>query len=137
MLIHWRREQLQATEIDVLDPSEDEGSVLLRDVNSGIGNSGIIAFAKRLGLRAVPPLCPTEDAIEGWLRWYGPLWVNGRTHIVVIAGIRPGQVLVYDPAPAFPTPQWRSLETWYAGSGASSRDAAMDVETVFLHGPAL
>jgi hypothetical protein len=36
--------------------------------------------AKRLGLRAVPPYEP--DAFQRWFQMYGPLWVNGKSHIV-------------------------------------------------------
>ena len=110
---------------------------------TGIINPQIIPLAKRLGLVPVPAQSPTIDGLTGWLRSYGPLWTNGTTHIVVIAGIRSlsknnYQVKVYDPAPSMPGIQWRSLTGWYAGFNPSKRDAATrdtgdDVETVFLH----
>jgi hypothetical protein len=69
---------------------------------------------------------------------YGPLWVNGKTHIVVIAGIRPGEVLVYDPSPVnVGSIGWRTLAGWYVGNAVDSRDTGRDVEAVFLHCPSL
>ena len=57
---------------------------------------------------------------------YGPLWVNGQTHIVVIAGIDTNaqQVKVYDPWPGIGI-GWRSLANWYvSGTSRSRRDRA-------------
>ena len=96
-------------------------------------------MAKRLGLRAIPPMSPTTDTLLGWLRMYGPLWVNGKSHIVVISGINTDtlQVQVHDPAPVNKgRVEWRSLRTWYAsGASSSTRDTGPDVETVFLYVP--
>ena len=136
MLIQWRRDKTQMSESQMVDPSEDPDSVTLRDLNKGVTNPQVIAAAKRLGLRAVPPLSPTESAIEKWLQTYGPLWTNGKTHIVVIAGIQPGKVLVYDPAPVnVGKIEWRTLAGWYVGSSSSARDTGSDVQAVFLHCP--
>ena len=73
---------------------------------------------------------------------WGPLWTNGKRHIVVIAGLRGDEtvgyeVKVYDPWPGNGV-TWRSLDGWYTGfnpgpNGASSRDTGSDVEAVFLH----
>jgi hypothetical protein len=80
--------------------------------------------AKRLGLATVPPVRPTPSAISDWLQNYGPLWVNGQTHIVVIAGIDGMNLKVHDPAPKnVGKVDRRSLDTCYAGSDADSRDA--------------
>jgi hypothetical protein len=78
------------------------------------------------------------------LRHYGPLWTNGKKHIVVIAGIRqtPGgafKVKVYDPWPGNGI-GWRTLADWDTGfnpgtQGASSRDTGAGVEAVFLRAP--
>jgi hypothetical protein len=78
------------------------------------------------------------------LKQYGPLWTNGKRHIVVIAGLRGSaakgfEVKVYDPWPGVGV-GWRSLSGWYAGFdpcafNASSRDAGREVEAVFLHAP--
>jgi len=136
MLINWRREMTQSCEEGIFDPSEDSGSQTIYSLDQGIQNPQIVAMAKRLGLMAVPPLSPTEDALEDWLFTYGPLWVNGKRHIVVIAGIRPGEVLVYDPWPVKKgLVSWRSLDGWYIGNDKDSRDTSRSVETVFLHCP--
>ena len=138
MVIQWRRNQLQMCEIGILDPAEDRLIANMRDHDHGISNSALIHMARKLGLRAVPPMSPSEQTLELWLMTYGPLWVNGKTHIVVIAGIRPGEVLVYDPSPVnIGSIGWRSLAGWYVGGSVDSRDTGNDVEAVFLHCPPL
>jgi hypothetical protein len=96
-------------------------------------------MARRLGLESVPPMSPSPELIEHWLMTYGPLWVNGKTHIVVIAGIDTldSTVNVYDPWPVNAGRiDWRSLQTWYADrSSASSRDISDEVDAVFLYVP--
>lgn len=136
MLIRWRGDYTQSSEMGIIDPELDAASAALRDADNGIANPQIVAFARRIGLQPVPPMSPTEQAIEGWLRRYGPLWVNGKSHIVVIAGIDSGWVLVYDPAPQYKGRiNWRSLSDWYIGNDVDARDTGRDVETVFLHCP--
>lgn len=142
MLIAWRSAKAQASLANLVPPELDLECMRLRDVGQGIQNSQIIAMAKRLGLRPIPPMSPTPAAIAGWLKQYGPLWVNGSTHIVVIAGIMGSQVKVYDPGPVgVGRVDWRSLETWYAGGvnpagqGNSTRDTDRDVQAVFLYVP--
>lgn len=136
MLIRWRRDKTQSTEAGIVDPSEDPMSEAMKKSDTGISDAQIVAFAKRLGLEEIPPMSPTEAAIEQWLKSYGPLWVNGATHIVVIAGVRPGQVLVYDPAPGSPGGGvgWRSLSGWYTGGAVDSRDVTAS-GAVFLYCP--
>jgi hypothetical protein len=84
-------------------------------------------------------MSPTVDTLHNWLRTYGPLWVNGKTHIVVIGGIDTTAltVKVYDPSPVNKGGiDWRSLTTWYAfGTSPSARDTGTDVEAVFLFIP--
>ena len=87
MLIQWRRNQTQSSEIGMPDPSEEPTSVALERANNGLTDLQVITLAMSLGLMAVAPMSPTPGAIESWLKRYGPLWVNGRTHIVVIGGI--------------------------------------------------
>jgi hypothetical protein len=139
MLIRWREDRAQASLKDLIPPEFDVQCAMIRDNNTGILNPQIVPMAKRVGLHAVPPLCPTTEALESWLRTYGPLWVNGKTHIVVIAGINSANLMVkiYDPwPPNVGGIDWRSLVSWYAfGTSPSSRDAGMDVETVFLYVP--
>lgn len=137
MLIQWRRKSRLMTEAAMPDPSEDPVSARLRDDNSGIVNPQIVETAKRLGLVAVPPMSPSPNAIYFWLRRYGPLWVNGKSHIVVLAGISDLDVLVYDPSPVNEGRiDWRSLSTWYTGDDVDSRDTGPDVRAVLLHCPA-
>ncbi|MGI8812020.1 MAG: hypothetical protein ACR2IH_05770 [Pyrinomonadaceae bacterium] len=82
------------------------------------------------------------EALEGWLQKHGPLWVNGRSRIVVMAGIvkmpmSGTMLLVYDPSPVnIGRINWRSFCRWYEmGSSVSTRDTANDVEAVFLYVP--
>ena len=137
MLIQWRQDQAMQSLGWLVPPDLDAKCIRLRDANNGIQNPQIVAMANRLGLKAIPPESPTPEALERWLSLYGPLWVNGKTHIVVIAGVDTvsSTVKVYDPDPATPI-QWRSLSTWYAfGNSPSTRDTAKDVEAVFLYVP--
>ena len=139
MLIKWKTDT-QRMSTGAIPPELDLESRSLRDGNTGILNPQILALANRIGLRAVPPMSPTPEAIESWLRQYGPLWVNGKTHIVVIAGIRGMNVKVYDPPPVnIGQIGWRSLADWYAGGkpahAESSRDTDSAVTAVFLHYP--
>lgn len=142
MLIHWKMEQRQQSIMNLVPPELDAECIKIRDANSGVVNPEILKMAKRLGLEGIPPMTPTTDALEGWLKQYGPLWVNGKNHIVVIAGIMwmpiiGHQLLVYDPAPVnVGKIEWRDLTDWYLlGNSSSSRDTSASVETVFLYVP--
>lgn len=142
MLINWKQEQRQQSMSGLISPELDAECAKLRDNNNGIANPAIIKMAKRIGLASIPPVTATADTVEGWLKQYGPLWVNGKTHIVVIAGISTGatlgtQVLVYDPSPVnVGKIEWRSYADWYlSGSSVSTRDTGKDVEAVFLYVP--
>jgi hypothetical protein len=141
MLINWRMEQSQMSFANLIPPELDEQCGKIRDGNAGITNPQIITMAKRIGLVAIPPMSPTPSALENWLFRYGPLWVNGKTHIVVIAGIKSvgssTSLKVYDPSPVgVGRVDWRDLSGWYAmGSSVSTRDTSSSVQTVFLHCP--
>lgn len=142
MLIQWKMDQRQQSISGLIPPDLDAQCAKIRDDNKGIQNPAIIKMAKRIGLEAIPPMTPTTDALEGWLKKYGPLWVNGKTHIVVIAGIMyfpmlGHYLLVYDPSPVnVGKIEWRSLTDWYLmGSSVSTRDTSASVETVFLYVP--
>jgi len=142
MLIQWKMNQRQQSIMGLIPPELDAECAKVRDDNKGIQNPAIIKMAKRIGLEAIPPMTPTTEALEGWLKQYGPLWVNGKTHIVVIAGIMyfpmlGYYLLVYDPSPVnVGKIEWRSLTDWYLmGSSSSTRDTASSVETVFLYVP--
>ena len=122
----------------------DQTTLNIYKANHGLTNDQIIPLAKRLGLVPVPPLSPTIEALLNWLHHYGPLWTNGKRHIVVIGGLRGDsqhgyEVKVYDPWPGIGV-TWRTLAGWYTGFNAgghpeSSRDTGNDVEAVFLHAP--
>ena len=139
MLIQWRQNKTQQSLAWLVPPELDAQCAQLRDGNAGIGNPQIVRMANRLGLSAIPPMTPTAELMETWLRTYGPLWVNGKTHIVVIAGIDTEKLMVkvYDPAPVNAGRiEWRSLVTWYAlGTSVSTRDTSSSVQTVFLYVP--
>lgn len=141
MLITWKMEQRQQSIMGLIPPELDAECAKIRDDNKGIANPQIVKMAKRLGLEAIPPMSPTTDALEGWLKKYGPLWVNGKTHIVVIAGIYNDPFLgarlrIYDPSPVnVGKIDWRSMSSWYTGGDVDSRDTSKSVETVFLYVP--
>lgn len=142
MLIKWKEEQRQQSLANLISPEFDAECAKIRDANNGLLNPQIVKMAKRIGLKAVPPLSPSPELLEDWFKQYGPLWVNGVNHIVVIAGIRNTkssghELLVYDPLPVnVGKVEWRSLMNWYAmGSSISTRDTSADVETVFLYVP--
>lgn len=139
MLIQWRQDRVQQSLGWLVPPDLDAQCALIRDGNAGLSNPQILPMAKRLGLSAIPPESPLPETLENWLRVYGPLWVNGKQHIVVIAGIDTETLMVkvYDPwPPNVGKIDWRSLSDWYAfGSSASTRDTGKDVEAVFLYVP--
>ena len=142
MLVKWKEEQRQASLAHLISPEFDAECIKLRDANNGIVNPDIIRLANRLGLKTVPPLSPTPETIEGWLKDFGPLWVNGKSHIVVIAGImylpHVGHwLLVFDPQPVnVGKIEWRSLADWYAnGTAPDSRDTSSSVQAVFMYIP--
>lgn len=140
MLIQWRQDRVQQSLAWLVPPDLDVQCAQIRDGNNGIQNSQILDMARRIGLKAVPPMSVTIDTILNWLRSYGPLWVNGRSHIVVIAGVDTEKrlVKVYDPSPVnVGKIDWRSWDTWYeSGTSVSTRDTSSGVETVFLYVPA-
>jgi hypothetical protein len=142
MLVHWKMNKLRMCLTNLIPPELDAECRMIRDAGGGVVNPQILAVANRLGLCAVPPMSPTPQALEKWLRQFGPLWVNGKHHIVVIAGIRSMSVKVYDPwPPNVGKIDWRSLTEWYVGGvnppgqPDSSRDTAVSVTTVFLYCP--
>ena len=143
MVLDWKRRR-QIGALATLPVQVDQETADLYKANDGLQNFQILPLAKRLGLVTVPPMSPTIDGLLRWLKQYGPLWTNGKRHIVVIAGLRGSaakgvEVNVYDPWPGVGV-GWRSLSGWYAGFdpcafNASSRDAGREVEAVFLHAP--
>lgn len=136
MLIQWRRERKQMTESALLDPSEDPPSVAAWKANGGIDDSFILMLAADLGLQRVPPQTATLQAIKQWLHRYGPLWVNGSTHITVLAGVdlKRSRVYIHDPLPInLGKKGWRSV-SWLYGGDFDSIDTTTN-SGVFLHCP--
>ena len=134
MLLNWKENKKNQSSA-MVPPELDAQSRKIFDANSGIQNPQIIAMAMRLGLSAVPPMSVTSETIGKWLRQFGPLWVNGKTHIVVIGGVDGEKLKVFDPAPMnVGSIGWRSMSGWYEGNASvSSRDIGAGVQTVFLH----
>src|SRR5213082_306610 len=118
MLIQWRWRTRRACDAAHPDPSLVTKWHKLYDDNPGISDSQISDFARDLGLRMLPPVTPSPAYVRELLVAHGPLWVNGNSHITVIAGIRntPAgpEVLVYDPArPALVHGAWRDFYQQY------------------------
>ncbi len=136
MLIQWKMNKMQQSLPNLVPPELDAECRKIRDGNKGLTNGAILSLANRLGLVAVPPMSPSPEAIQRWLTTYGPLWVNGKTHIVVMAGIRNMEVKIYDPGPInVGKVEWRSLLDWYLGTSASSRDSSKEAQTVLMYCP--
>lgn len=140
MLIQWRREALQMSEIGLLDPSEDAASAQQWKANNGISDAFILTLVADLGLVAIAPQSPTVQIIDRWLHNYGPLWVNGSSHITVVAGVNvgTGRLYIHDPWPVNKgKKEWRSM-AWLYGMGPAGGVDSLDPNTtsgVFLHCP--
>lgn len=106
MLIEWRRNTLQMSEINLLDPTQVPQYMHMYLSNDGIPWALIRQFARDLGLVSLPLMSPTSETILHWLYNYGPIWVDGSNvsgdgHVVVVGGIamNPNRILILDPAP--------------------------------------
>ncbi len=144
MLLYWAENNRRNMSMLGLNQCSaiDRETIDLYKANNGIQNPQILPLARRLGLKPVPPMSPSIQGLQTWLQSWGPLWTNGKSHIVVIAGLRGDdakgyEVKVYDPWPGIGI-EWRSLAGWYTGfnpggRAESSRDTGKDVEAVFLH----
>lgn len=140
MLINWKERNRPSA--GMACQGIDKDTLALYKANDGIGNAQILSLARRLGLVAIPPQTPSVEGLLTWLKHCGPLWTNGVSHIVVIAGVKSaaaGRCLlkVYDPWPRVPV-QWRDFSGWYEGSNPklrdnATRDVGLDVNAVFLH----
>jgi len=138
MLIAWRQRKTQSCEIDHPDPSLVQKWSKLYDDNPGINNNQIADFANDLGLTMLPPMTPSPAYMRDLLMRYGPLWMNGKSHITVIAGIRTSgsgyEVLVFDPAkPELPNGAWRDFWQQYGLTQHTSLDASADSQTSMLY----
>ena len=146
MLIHWRQERSQMSHQGLIPPELDAECQRIRDNNIGITNPEIVPMAKRLGLEVIPPISINQANLKDLLRMYGPLWVNGVSHITVIAGVykyspkwRSRQFLMYDPSPVgIGRVGWFNFEMRYERGSRrhpDRRDTSASVEATFLHCP--
>lgn len=137
MLVQWKWSQQRACLVSHPDPSLLQRWGKVYDDNRGITNEQIAAFARDLGLVMVGALTPTPEYVRDLLVSYGPLWVNGNSHITVIAGVRSkgsgGDVLVYDPArPKVTTGMWHDFYGHYGMQRHTSLDAGASAKTSML-----
>ena len=145
MLIQWKRSVNAETLVGYRDPSEVKKVVTWEVAGQGLINPNVLRMAKLLGLKSIPPTCMALATLESYLRSYGPLWTNGKEHIVVIAGVdeTAGTLLVYDPWPPNTGKiEWRSFLDWYLGGMPpgpndpdSSQDSGKRVRATFLYHP--
>lgn len=136
MLVQWRREKTQSTEISIVDPSEDPPSVARFRANNGLTDAQILPLAKALGLVLIPPQCPSPEALQQWLSSYGPLWTNGSTHITVIVGVdlSDNTLFIHNPWPVGSgKKEWKGMG-WLNGNEGSSLDPNATTG-VFMHCP--
>ncbi len=137
MLIQWSWRRRQACEAAHPDPSLVKRWGKLYDDNPGIQNWQILRFAKDLGLVMLPPMTPGAEYMGDLLMRHGPLWVNGRSHITVIAGVQTSggayDVLVFDPAlPALVHGRWHDFYQHYGVQAHTSLDASAGSQTSML-----
>jgi hypothetical protein len=141
MLIGWRRNSYRACEMGLPDPSDVPDLVNTYKANNGLSIGQMVQFAKLMGLAAVPPMCPTLDAIDNWLHDYGPIWAAGLKktatssygHAFVIAGVGMDELFVHDPEPLnVGTAEWKP-QTWLATLLSTGADWNMAFN--FLHIP--
>jgi ABC-type bacteriocin/lantibiotic exporter with double-glycine peptidase domain len=138
MLIQWKRNRARATLMNHPDPSQVALTSTWEVANNGVTNPQIIRLAETLGLKTVPPMSLGLDGIENLLRLHGPLWTNGKSHIVVLGGAdrANNKVLVYDPLPVGAgKKEWRLYQWYISGGKIDSRDTSADVKAVFLYHP--
>ena len=138
MLIQWWSWTQQACDAAHPDPSLVKKWGKLYDDNPGINNNHIAEFARDLGLGMLPPMTPSAEYIKELLVNNGPLWVNGNSHITVIAGIRSKgsgyEVLVYDPAkPGLWNGAWHDFYQHYGMQQHTSLDASAASQTSMLY----
>lgn len=107
MLVQWRRDKTQSSEMSVPDPSEISSAVDIYKANNGLQFADFIRYAKSMGLTAVPGQSPTLDQVWRWLNNYGPIWAAGYKvtptntygHVFVIVGVADKQLYIHDPEP--------------------------------------
>jgi hypothetical protein len=139
MLIQWKRGRGQATLASNPDPSQLSETQRHHALNDGLRYSQVLALARQLGLRPVPPQSITLEGLEALLVRHGPLWTHGTAHIIVIAGAdRKGdRIYVQDPwPPGVGKIEWRSYSRWFiTGNTSGSQGTSPHVEASFLYHP--
>ena len=140
MVVTWRRNELQACQVGQPSPWQVPSAVQRRADNNGLSLSSMLQFARDLGFEAVPPMSPTLDAIETWLKHHGPLWFAGEKsngakkygHVWVIVGRDGDQLTIHDPEPM----NWGTVATVGVGwLTAALGGYAAFIPTNFLHYP--
>ncbi len=139
MLIQWRDNSTHSSSMDHPDPATVDTWAKLYAKNTGITDAELAQFAADLGLEMVGAVTPTPEYLRDLLKAHGPVWVNGKTHITVIGGIRRSatgtiEVLVFNPAkPAEIHGAWHDFYEQYGTTPNTSLDAAADSPTSMLY----
>ncbi len=139
MLIQWRDNSTHSSSMDHPDPATVDTWAKLYAKNSVIQNAELKQFAADLGLEMLGPATPTPEYLRDLLRDHGPVWVNGKTHITVIGGIRRSatggiEVLVFNPAnPAETNGAWHDFDQQYGQTPSTTLDADADSPTSMLY----
>lgn len=145
MVVQWRRNKTQSTEMGLRDPSEVPAAVAAHRANNGLLWASMRRYAQMIGLKPLPLVSPSPELIASWLQWYGPIWtdgvpvdargnINGTGHVVVISGIRnqnnSTQIQIHDPWPPNKgNVSWRPINHL---AGILSDGANLNRDTFFL-----
>jgi hypothetical protein len=83
MVVGWR---------DMVSLAPDSvAGICKRSTRSGLSTNDNAAFAREMGLTAVPPVCYTQDGFRNLIQSSGPLWVSEgvppNLHAVVVTGM--------------------------------------------------
>jgi peptidoglycan hydrolase-like protein with peptidoglycan-binding domain len=141
MVIQWRRSRLQMTETNYRDPREVPWAVQTYRGNNGLLWQDMVRYAMMLGLKSVPQMTPSPQALSDWLSKYGPIWAAGQKvtstnrygHVFVITGFREDQLYIHDPEPVNEgSRRWVGFD-WLVSLLEWGADRT--IETNFLHFP--
>ena len=114
MVVQWRRNAVQMTEMNLRDPFEVPAAVAAHKANNGLAWAAMRRYAQMIGLVPLPLMSPTPSLLEQWLVSHGPVWCDGvpvdkngnpagTGHVVVLSGVRrKGQgheIRIHDPWP--------------------------------------
>ena len=145
MVVQWRRNKTQSTEMGLRDPSEVPAAVTAHRANNGLLWASMRRYAQMIGLKPLPLVSPSPELIASWLQWYGPIWtdgvpvdavgnISGTGHVVVISGIRnrysSTEIQIHDPwPPNRGNVSWRPISHL---AGILSDGANLNRDTFFL-----